>query len=104
MIFFCCCQVTLCIYALARTTQKHADYAGPGMGPKMATENKRNFSEEQIRQGRDAQVGLQVLRPVDVPLRVSLKKEIFYVTAPPQKMPYNLLLLRTKNIWILLQV
>ena len=53
--------MTLCIYALARTTQKHADYAGPGMGPKMATENKRNFSDEQIRQGRDAQVGLQVL-------------------------------------------
>jgi len=52
-------QVTLCIYALARTTQKHADYTGPSMGPKMATENKRNFSEEQIRQGRDGQVGLQ---------------------------------------------
>ena len=59
--FFCCCQVTLCIYALARTTQKHADYTGPSMGPKMATENKRNFSEEQIRQGRDGQVGLQVI-------------------------------------------
>mgnify|MGYP002043033913 FL=1 len=53
-------QVTLCLYALARTTQKHAEYTGPKMGPKMATENKRNFSEEQIRQGRDGQVGLQV--------------------------------------------
>ena len=53
--------MTLCIYALARTTQKHADYTGPSMGPKMATENKRNFSEEQIRQGRDGQVGLQVI-------------------------------------------
>merc|ERR1711956_180461 len=52
-------QVTLCLYALARTTQKHAEYAGPAMGPKMATENKRNFSDEQIRAGRDAQVGLQ---------------------------------------------
>jgi hypothetical protein len=54
-------QVTLCLYALARTTQKHPEYAGPQMGPKMSTENKREFSEEQIRKGRDGQVGLQVL-------------------------------------------
>ena len=53
-------QVTLCLYALARTTQKHPEYYGPQMGPKMATENKREFTEEQIRQGRDGQVGLQV--------------------------------------------
>ena len=53
-------QVTLCLYALARTTQKHPEYTGPKMGPKMATENKRNFTEEEIRQGRDGQVGLQV--------------------------------------------
>ena len=53
-------QVTLCLYALARTTQKHPEYSGPQMGPKMATENKREFTEEQIRQGRDGQVGLQV--------------------------------------------
>merc|ERR1712083_1219639 len=52
-------QVTLCLYALARTTQKHPEYTGPKMGPKMATENKRNFTEEEIRQGRDGQVGLQ---------------------------------------------
>merc|ERR1712061_951546 len=52
-------QVTLCIYALARTTQKHPEYTGPTMGPKMATKNERNFSEEQIRQGRDGQIGLQ---------------------------------------------
>lgn len=54
-------QVTLCLYALARTTQKHAEYTGPQMGPKMATKNERNFTEEQIRQGRDAQIGLQVI-------------------------------------------
>merc|ERR1711956_162434 len=52
-------QVTLCLYALARTTQKHPEYAGPQMGPKMSTENKREFTEEQIRKGRDGQVGLQ---------------------------------------------
>ena len=34
-------------------------YTGPQIGPKMSTENKRNFSEEQIKQGRDGQVGLQ---------------------------------------------
>lgn len=54
-------QVTLCLYALARTTQKHPEYSGPQMGPKMATKNERNFTEEQIRQGRDGQVGLQVI-------------------------------------------
>ena len=52
-------QVTLCLYALGRTTQKHAEYNGPQIGPKMSTENKRNFTEEQIKQGRDGQVGLQ---------------------------------------------
>ena len=29
------------------------------LGPKMATENQRNFSEEQTRRMRDAQIGLQ---------------------------------------------
>merc|ERR1712038_1392174 len=52
-------QVTLCLYALARQTQKHPEYKGPSMGPKMATKNERNFTEEEIRKGRDAQVGLQ---------------------------------------------
>merc|ERR1711972_843062 len=41
-------QVTVCLFALGRTTQKHAEYTGPQIGPKMATENKRNFSDEQI--------------------------------------------------------
>ena len=40
-------QVTLTLYSLARITQKHPDYKGPQMGPKMATENKRNFTGEQ---------------------------------------------------------
>ena len=53
-------QVTLCIYSLARTTQKHPEYNGPAMGPKMATENKRNFTEEDNRKMRDGQIGLQV--------------------------------------------
>jgi len=52
-------QVTLCIFALARITQKHPEYSGPTLGPKMAEENRRNFSEEEIRRMRDAEVGLQ---------------------------------------------
>ena len=52
-------QVTLCLYALARTTQKHSDYTGPRIGPKMAEKNERNFTDEQIKAGRDSQIGLQ---------------------------------------------
>jgi hypothetical protein len=52
-------QVTLCIFALARTTQKHSEFTGPPLGPKMSDSNKRNFSEEQIKKGRDGQIGLQ---------------------------------------------
>lgn len=32
-------QVTLCIHALAREAQKHAEYSGPSLGPKMAEKN-----------------------------------------------------------------
>ena len=52
-------QVALCLFSLGRATQNHPDYAGPSLGPKMATKNERNFTEEQIRQGRDATIGLQ---------------------------------------------
>jgi len=52
-------QVTLCLNALSRLTQKHPEYTGPRLGPKMADENKREFTEEQARQLRDGQVGLQ---------------------------------------------
>merc|ERR1711963_94189 len=52
-------QVVLCIYSLARMTQKHPEYNGPAMGPKMATENKRGFTEEDNRKMRDGSIGLQ---------------------------------------------
>jgi len=52
-------QVILCLYSLGRTTQKHPEYSGPQIGPKMAEKNERNFTEEQNRAGRDAQIGLQ---------------------------------------------
>merc|ERR1719436_2129499 len=51
-------QVTLTLLALARITQLHPEYTGPRIGPKMASENKRNFSEEEIRRMRDADIGL----------------------------------------------
>lgn len=44
---------------VGRATQKHAEFTGPTLGPKMATKNERNFTEEQIRQGRDGVIGLQ---------------------------------------------
>ena len=40
-------------------TQHHPEYTGPKIGPKMSSKNERNFSEEQIRQHRDAVIGLQ---------------------------------------------
>ena len=52
-------QVALCLFSLGRATQKHPEFTGPQIGPKMATKNERNFSDEQIRQGRDATIGLQ---------------------------------------------
>ena len=52
-------QVTLCLFSLGRTTQKYPDYAGPAIGPKMATKNQRNFTEEDIAKGRNSQIGLQ---------------------------------------------
>jgi len=51
-------QVTLTMLALARITQLHPEYTGPTIGPKMAEENKRNFSEEEIRRMRDADINL----------------------------------------------
>ena len=44
---------------VGRATQNHPEFTGPTLGPKMATKNERNFTEEQIRQGRDGVIGLQ---------------------------------------------
>lgn len=45
--------------ALARTCLNKG-FSGPAFGPKMSTENKREFSEEQQRALRDGQIGLQM--------------------------------------------
>ncbi|KAF0288054.1 Muscle-specific protein 20 [Amphibalanus amphitrite] len=52
-------QVTLSLYALARLTQKHPEYNGPSLGPKMADANKREFSESQLR-AHEGQLNLQM--------------------------------------------
>eukprot|EP00092_Neocalanus_flemingeri_P016795 GFUD01018164.1.p1 GENE.GFUD01018164.1~~GFUD01018164.1.p1 ORF type:complete len:171 (+),score=58.08 GFUD01018164.1:56-568(+) len=52
-------QVALCLFSLGRATQKHAEFTGPQIGPKMATKNERNFTDEQTRKGRDGVIGLQ---------------------------------------------
>jgi hypothetical protein len=50
-------QVTMAIFALGRHAQRH-NFQGPVLGVKMAEENKREFTEEQLRAG-EAVVGLQ---------------------------------------------
>merc|ERR1719291_720411 len=52
-------QVALCLFSLARATQNHPEFSGPSLGPKTATKNERNFTDEQIRKGRDGHIGLQ---------------------------------------------
>ncbi|XP_062566137.1 myophilin-like [Saccostrea cucullata] len=46
-------QVTLCIHALGRVAQTRSDYTGPVLGPKMAEKQTREFSEDQLREGRN---------------------------------------------------
>lgn len=52
-------QVTLCLYSLGRITQKHPEYNGPILGPKMAEKNERTFTEEQLR-ANEGQLNLQM--------------------------------------------
>lgn len=40
-------------------TQKHPEYTGPALGPKMADKNEREFSEEQLR-ASEGHLGLQM--------------------------------------------
>lgn len=51
--------MTLSLYALGRITQKHPEYQGPSLGPKMADKNERTFTEEQLR-ASEGQVNLQM--------------------------------------------
>ncbi|CAB3368225.1 Hypothetical predicted protein [Cloeon dipterum] len=51
-------QVTTTLFALGRTTYRHPEWQGPYLGPRPAEENKRDFSEEQLRAGEGI-IGLQ---------------------------------------------
>ncbi|XP_030746618.1 muscle-specific protein 20 [Sitophilus oryzae] len=51
-------QVTNTLFALGRATYKHPEWPGPYLGPKPADENKRDFSEEQLKAGQTI-IGLQ---------------------------------------------
>lgn len=51
-------QVTNSLFALGRATYKHPEWPGPYLGPKPSEENKRDFSEEQLKAGQTI-IGLQ---------------------------------------------
>lgn len=51
-------QVTNSLFALGRATYKHPEWPGPYLGPKPSDENKRDFSEEQLKAGQNI-IGLQ---------------------------------------------
>ncbi|KAL0280629.1 UNVERIFIED_CONTAM: hypothetical protein PYX00_001861 [Menopon gallinae] len=51
-------QVTMTIFAIGRTAYKHPEWRGPFLGPRPSEENRRDFTEEQLRAG-EAIIGLQ---------------------------------------------
>jgi len=51
-------QVQVCISALGSCAQNNG-YAGPAYGAKISTENKREFTEQQIADGKQV-IGLQM--------------------------------------------
>nr|AAY68367.1 muscle protein 20-like protein [Anoplophora glabripennis] len=51
-------QVTNTLFALGRETYRHSEWPGPYLGPKPSDENKREFSEEQLKAGQTV-IGLQ---------------------------------------------
>lgn len=50
--------VTQCIMALGRTCYLHPEFKGPFLGPKPSEENRRDFTEEQLKAG-DTVINLQ---------------------------------------------
>ncbi|XP_024086089.1 muscle-specific protein 20-like [Cimex lectularius] len=51
-------HVTMTIFAIGRTAYKHPEWKGPWLGPRPSEENKREWSEEQLRAGEGV-IGLQ---------------------------------------------
>lgn len=52
-------QVALSLFALGRITQKHPEWNGPQLGPKMADKNERTFTEAQLR-AHEGELNLQM--------------------------------------------
>lgn len=50
--------VTQTIFAIGRATYRHPEYRGPRLGPRPSDENRRDFSEDQLR-ASEAIIGLQ---------------------------------------------
>jgi len=50
--------VTGTIFALGRTTYKHPEWTGPWLGPRPSEENRRHFTDEQLKGGATV-IGLQ---------------------------------------------
>lgn len=50
--------VTTTIFAIGRTAYRHPEWPGPWLGPRPAEENRREWTEEQLRAG-EAVIGLQ---------------------------------------------
>lgn len=51
-------QVTTTMFALGRASYKHPEWNGPYLGPKPSDENKREFTDEQLKAGESI-IGLQ---------------------------------------------
>lgn len=51
--------MALSLFALGRMTQKHPEWTGPTLGPKMAEKNERTFTEEQLK-AHEAHLNLQM--------------------------------------------
>uniref|UniRef100_A0A1B0DFZ6 Transgelin n=1 Tax=Phlebotomus papatasi TaxID=29031 RepID=A0A1B0DFZ6_PHLPP len=50
--------VTQTIFAVGRATYRHPEWKGPFLGPRPSEENRREFSDEQLRAGENI-IGLQ---------------------------------------------
>lgn len=53
-------QVVKSLNALARIASNKPEYTGPKMGPKMSAKNEKEWTEEELRAGRQGTIGLQM--------------------------------------------
>ena len=61
-------QVQMTIFKLGGVAQKK-NFPGPSIGVKVASQNKRNFTDEQLNQGQ-SHIGLQVRKNIFNPLNI----------------------------------